>query len=130
MQQDVQYDDVVGEVRTFLEDRVEAARDAGIREIAIDPGIGFGKSAQQNFELLERLHEFETVGVPILIGPSRKSFLSSLPSQLTVEQRLEGTIAACCAGVMNGAAIVRVHDVKEVKRAVEVIDAVRSARKT
>jgi len=128
MQQDVDYVDVVVEVREFLAERVAAAKNAGIEEIVIDPGIGFGKSASQNFELLQRLREFESVGVPILIGPSRKSFLSSLRSQLPVDRHLEGTIAACCAGVMNGASIVRVHDVKAVKKAIEVIDAVRATK--
>jgi len=130
MQRDVDYDDVVAEVRAFLAERVAAARTSGIEEIAIDPGIGFGKSVAHNFELVDRLREFTDLGVPILIGPSRKSFLSSLPSQLPVDQRLEGTIAACCAGVMNGATIVRVHDVKAVKRAVEVIDAIHATRET
>lgn len=130
MQRDVNYDDIVAEVRSFLTARASAARNAGIEEVVIDPGIGFGKSATHNFELLGRLREFKDVGVPVLIGPSRKSFLSNLPSQLPVDQRLEGTIAACCAGVMNGAAIVRVHDVKAVKRAVEVIDAIRATRET
>lgn len=128
MQQDVEYDDVVIDVRAFLAKRVEAARSKGIEEIVIDPGIGFGKSASQNFQLLQRLHEFRKVGAPVLIGPSRKSFLSSLASRLPVDQRLEGTIAACCAGVMNGAAIVRVHDVQAVKRAIEVIDAIKAAK--
>jgi dihydropteroate synthase len=127
MQQAVDYADVIVQVREFLAERVAVARKAGIDEIVIDPGIGFGKSATQNFELLQRLRDFEEVGVPILVGPSRKSFLSSLPSRLPVDQRLEGTIAACCAGAMNGASIVRVHDVQAVKRAIEVIDAIRAA---
>ncbi len=127
MQDNVDYEDLIGEVKSYLQERVEEAQGAGIEEIFVDPGLGFGKSAKQNFELLRRLGEFRTLGRPVLIGPSRKSFLGSLPSALSVAERLEGTIAACCAGVMNGAAIVRVHDVKPVKRAIEAIDAIRSA---
>jgi len=128
MQQDVYYDDVVIDVRTFLAERVDAARSKGIEEIVIDPGIGFSKTASQNFQLLQRLHEFSKLKTPILIGPSRKSFLGSLAGRLPVEDRLEGTIAACCVGALNGAAIVRVHDVRAVKRALEVVDAVRFAK--
>ena len=128
MQQDVDYDDVVIDVRTFLAERIEAARSKGIEEIVADPGIGFGKTARQNFQILQRLSEFRKLKTPILIGPSRKSFLGSLASRLPVEERLEGTIAACCIGAMNGAAIVRVHDVRPVKRALEVVDAVRIAK--
>ncbi|MCG8650860.1 MAG: dihydropteroate synthase, partial [Pirellulales bacterium] len=127
MQNNVEYDDVIGEVKRYLRDQVDKARTAGVKEIVVDPGIGFGKSAAHNFELLRRLGEFRTIGEPVLIGPSRKSFLGSLPSKLPVDERLEGTIAACCAGVMNGASIVRVHDVKPVKRAIEAIDAIRAA---
>jgi dihydropteroate synthase len=128
MQQDVDYDDVVIDIRTFLAERIEAARSKGIEEVVVDPGIGFGKTASQNFQLLQRLHEFRKLKAPVLIGPSRKSFLGSLASRLPVQERLEGTIAACCVGAMNGAAIVRVHDVRAVKRALEVVDAVRNAK--
>ncbi|MDA0206319.1 MAG: dihydropteroate synthase [Acidobacteria bacterium] len=128
MQQDVDYDDVVSDVRTFLAERIAAARSKGIEEIVIDPGIGFSKTASQNFQLLRRLQEFQGLQMPVLIGPSRKSFLGSLASRLPVEDRLEGTIAACCVGALNGAAIVRVHDVRAVKRALEVVDAIRFAK--
>jgi dihydropteroate synthase len=127
MQRDVQYEDLVGEIRAFLADRVGRAREAGIEHVAIDPGLGFGKTAAHNFELLRRLHEFAFLDLPILIGPSRKSFLGSLPSALPPEQRLEGTLAAVAVAVMNGASIVRVHDVAETKRTVEVVDAIRGS---
>jgi len=128
MQQDVDYDDVVIDVRTFLAERIQAARSKGIDEIVIDPGIGYSKTASQSFQLLQRLHEFRELKVPILIGPSRKSFIGSLASRLPIEDRLEGTIAACCVGALNGAAIVRVHDVRAVKRALDVVDAIRFAK--
>jgi dihydropteroate synthase len=125
MQRDLHYDDLVGEILSFLEERAQRARAAGIEEVIVDPGIGFGKSAAQNFELIRRLDELATLGLPILVGPSRKSFLGSLPSALPAEMRLEGTLAAVAVSVVNGASIVRVHDVLETKRVVEVVDAIR-----
>ncbi len=125
MQQDTAYSDVVTEVREFLLKQAAAARAAGVAEIAIDPGIGFGKTAGQNFEILARLREFVTPDYPLLIGPSRKSFLGSLPSRLPVEERLEGTLAAVAAAALGGVKIVRVHDVKPCRRVLETVDAIR-----
>ncbi len=127
MQLDTAYGDVVAEVCSFLKAQSERARQAGIREIAVDPGLGFGKSAGQNFELLARLGEFRALGCPVLVGPSRKSFLGSLPSRLPVNERLEGTLAAVATAVINGAAVVRVHDVKQCRRVVDVTEAIREA---
>jgi dihydropteroate synthase len=124
MQQDVHYGDVVAEVRSFLDERARRARDAGIAEVFVDPGIGFGKTAAHNFEILRRLDEIVSLGYPVLVGPSRKSFLGSLASKLPATERLEGTLAAVAVSVLNGAAIVRVHDVLQTKRVVEVVDAV------
>jgi dihydropteroate synthase len=125
MQADVEYDDVVDEVRTFLGARAAAAKAAGIEEVIVDPGIGFGKTAAHNFELLRRLEEMTSLGFPVLVGPSRKSFLGSLPSKLPAAERLEGTLAAVALAAWNGASIVRVHDVLQAKRVVEVVDATR-----
>lgn len=127
MQQDVVYEDVVLDVRAFLEERGGRAREAGIDEVIVDPGIGFGKTAAHNFELLKRLGEIVSLGYPVLVGPSRKSFLGTLPSALPADERLEGTLAAVAVAVMNGASIVRVHDVREARRVVEVVDAVLRA---
>ncbi|MBI1356170.1 MAG: dihydropteroate synthase [Acidobacteria bacterium] len=127
MQRDVAYDDVVADIKAFLAERLAAAREAGLTDLAVDPGIGFGKTAAHNFEILRRLGEFAELGAPILVGPSRKSFLSALPSRPPTDKRLPGTIAACCAAVLHGAGLVRVHDVRECRLALEVIDAVRSA---
>jgi len=127
MQRDVHYEDLVGEVRTFLHERATRARDAGIEDVIVDPGIGFGKTAAHNFEILHRLADFTSLGFPVLVGPSRKSFLGALPSGLPPEERLEGTLAAVAVAVVNGAAIVRVHDVAATRRAVEVADAIRRA---
>jgi dihydropteroate synthase len=126
MQKDVHYDDVVSEVRGFLAERASEARQAGIDEVIVDPGIGFGKTADHNFQILARLGELTSLDYPVLVGPSRKSFLGSLPSRLPADDRLEGTLAAVAVAVLQGAAIVRVHDVREAKRVVEVVDAVRA----
>ena len=127
MQQDTVYKNVVDEIRGHLKSAAAVAERAGVPEIAIDPGLGFGKTARQNFQILARLDEIRSLGYPVLIGPSRKSFLGSLPSRLRTEERLEGTLAAVAAGAMNGAGIVRVHDVRASRRVLEVVDAVRGA---
>jgi len=127
MRQQTNYSDVVAEIKAELEPRVALARAAGIGEIIIDPGLGFAKTAAHNFEILRRLREFESFGCPILIGPSRKSFLGSLPGMEKVEDRLEGTLAAAVIAALNGASIVRVHDVRECRKALAVAGAVRRA---
>jgi dihydropteroate synthase len=121
------YGDVVAEVKEFLAARAAAARAAGISEILLDPGIGFAKTAAQSFELLRRLGEFEELGYPILIGPSRKSFLAAIPGMERAEDRLEGTLAAVAAGVLNGATIIRAHDVAACRKAASAALAIRSA---
>ncbi|MBI2914639.1 MAG: dihydropteroate synthase [Firmicutes bacterium] len=125
MQQNPQYDDVILEIQSFLEDRVQAAREGGVPpgRIIVDPGIGFGKTVAHNLEILRRLRELKRLGQPLLVGPSRKSFLGAL-SGLPAEERLEGTAAALALAVAQGADIVRVHDVKEMKRVAVVADAV------
>ena len=124
MQHDISYRDVVADLKAFFAGRVAEIRKKGVQEIMIDPGIGFGKNAEHNLEILKRLSEFKELGLPILIGPSRKSFLGKITGDPT-GQRLEGTLAAVSVAVMNGAGAVRVHDVKACKRAVQVVDAVR-----
>ncbi|MGB9876601.1 MAG: dihydropteroate synthase [bacterium] len=122
MQVNPYYEDVVGEVYDFLKERVEWAQMNGIERdyLLIDPGIGFGKRTIDNIELIRRLSEFRSLGLPILIGPSRKSFLGNILGGLPPEERLEGTAAAVAVSVLKGASIIRVHDVKEMKRVVEV----------
>jgi dihydropteroate synthase len=126
MQNEPRYGDVVAEICTYLAGQAATARAAGIEDIAIDPGIGFGKTAAHNFEILRRMSEFTELGYPVLVGPSRKSFLGSLPGMEASEQRLEGTIAACVVAAMQGASVLRVHDVAECKRALRVVDAIRA----
>ena len=116
MQDDPRYDDVVSDVKAFLEERLAFAVSAGIAEerICVDPGIGFGKTVEQNVELLRRLDELVAVGRPVLVGASRKRFLGRLlgDPEATVGP-LEGSIAAARVAVAAGATIVRVHDVPE-----------------
>jgi dihydropteroate synthase len=125
MQEAPTYDDVVGEVHEFLRERIEAAEFAGIdpQRIAIDPGIGFGKDLGHNLELMQRVDAFLDLGRPLLVGPSRKRFISAI-LDLPEDQRVEGTIGAVAWMVARGAHVVRVHDVREVVRAVRVVDAI------
>jgi dihydropteroate synthase len=129
MQADPRYDDLLGEVRAGLETAVAAAEAAGMSSeaVCIDPGIGFGKTVGHNLTLLKRLDVFRSIGRPILVGPSRKSFIGALLDDLPPGDRLEGTLAACVMAVTAGAHIVRVHDVAAVRRAVRVAEAIRDA---
>lgn len=128
MQQEPRYDDVVGEVAAFLEQRVSACVAAGIgrERLVLDPGIGFGKRLEHNLALLAHLPELAQNGLPLLIGVSRKSMFQTLLGR-PVEQRLAGGLALATAAVLAGAAILRAHDVAETVDAVKVADALRSA---
>ena len=125
MQQAPRYDDVVREVREFLEERIAFAESHGIKksQIAVDPGIGFGKGVAHNLTLLAQLEQLGPLGCPIVVGASRKSFLGR-----EVEQRLPGSLAVAAWAVAHGANVVRVHDVAETVDAVRMIDALRRAR--
>ena len=129
MQADPRYDDLLREVRARLETAVATAEAAGVspESICVDPGIGFGKTVAHNLTLLKRLDAFRPLGKPILVGPSRKSFIGALLDHLPPAERLEGTLAACVMAVTAGAHIVRVHDVAAVRRAVRVAEAIRDA---
>jgi dihydropteroate synthase len=124
MQVNPHYNDVIKEIYEYLEEAVESARRKGIKQIMIDPGIGFGKTVEHNLEIISRLDEFHKIGVPILIGVSRKSFIGKI-LETAVESRLEGTAAAVTASIIHGADIVRVHDVREMRRVALVADAIR-----
>jgi len=123
MQEQIEYKNVIEDVCMYLQEGVKIAQDAGINQIIVDPGIGFGKDLSHNLEIFRKLSELKRFGYPVLIGPSRKSFIGKILN-LTVDQRLEGTAAAVAVSIMNGANIVRVHDVKEMKRVVHVVDAI------
>ncbi|MBK7369426.1 MAG: dihydropteroate synthase [Candidatus Eisenbacteria bacterium] len=130
MQTRTAYADVVAEVAAELRERVARASAAGVADdrIVLDPGIGFAKAAEQSLELLARTAELVALGFPLLVGASRKSFLSRLLGGLPADQRLEGSLAAATLAVVEGARIVRVHDVAATVRAVRVAEAVREAR--
>ena len=129
MQKDPKYADVVGEVFEFLKERSEVALEAGIRpeRIVIDPGIGFGKTMQHNLLLMKNLAELRSLGYPVLLGPSRKSFIGHI-TKLPVDQRLNGTLGAVCACALNGADIIRVHDVLEARQALDIVDAIKGVK--
>jgi len=128
MQDDTNYVDLIGEVSAFLKDSAERAEKLGMPadKIIIDPGIGFGKSVDGNFTILKNLHRFLELGYHLMVGASRKSFIGKTLN-LDIPERLEGSIAAACYAVMNGADIVRVHDVPESKRALSIIERIVGA---
>lgn len=127
MQVNPQYVDVVAEVIQELKHSVAQAKAAGVEKIIVDPGIGFGKNLKHNLTILNHLKEFETFGLPILVGTSRKGFIGTLLNA-TINERLEGTAASVAVSIMNGANIVRVHDVKAMKRVALVTDAIQASR--
>jgi len=129
MQRDPRYRDVVDDVRAFLEQRMDLALREGLPEgkIWLDPGIGFGKTLNHTLELLRRLGELRAVGRPIVIGTSRKSFLGKLTGR-DVDERLGGTVASNVLALRAGAEVFRVHDVAEVREALEVAEAVLGRR--
>ena len=122
--------DVLGEVLGGLRWSIAAARRAGVRksQIVLDPGIGFGKSAAQNYELLEKLPELARLGFPLLVGTSRKSFHAQAPGAAPDADRIWGTAATVTASILAGAHLVRVHDVAEMVHVVRVADAVANPR--
>lgn len=122
---DVEYDDLLAECKAELQQCIEIALVAGIspQNIIIDPGIGFGKTTEQNLELVDRLGEFRELGYPILLGTSRKSFIG-YTLDLPAAERIEGTAASIAIGIDRGADIVRVHDVKEMARVTRMTDAI------
>jgi len=129
MQANPKYDSLIDEIIFSLDEAVKRALDAGIEseKIIVDPGIGFGKTLGHNLEILKKLHEFKTLGKPILVGTSRKSFLGKILN-CGIQDRTAGTIASCVLAAANGAHIVRVHDVKEVRSALRVADSVLKMR--
>jgi len=124
------YADLLADVSHELLESVELALQAGVRRenIILDPGIGFGKTVEQNLELVNRLDEIKMLGFPVLLGPSRKSFIG-YTLDLPPDQRLEGTLAACGVGIQRGADILRVHDVVPVVRLARMTDAILKAGK-
>ncbi len=129
MQRKPEYKDLMGEITDWLEAAIERGVRAGVKreQMIVDPGIGFGKRVEHNCEILRRLAELRSLGRPVLVGPSRKSFIGKTLG-LEPEQRLEGTLGACVLAAQNGGNIVRVHDVKQVVRALRMADAINGRR--
>jgi dihydropteroate synthase len=126
MQQLTEYRDLVTEIYQFFEQQIEKAIALGIAKshLIIDPGIGFAKNYQQNIELLQRLFEFSHLGVPILVGTSRKSFIGHILEKNAPQERIWGTAATCCAAIAAGVDLLRVHDVAEMYDVCRVADAI------
>jgi dihydropteroate synthase len=131
MQALAEYDDVVEETKRFLAERAEAAVRAGIAasRILLDPGLGFAKTAEHNLAILAGLSEYADLGFPIVVGASRKSFLSRYSDGAGATDRLEATLAVSSAAVLAGARVLRVHDVRANRRAVAAVEAILEARK-
>lgn len=132
MQKNPTYQDLILEITDYLKEGIRMAKEAGISEemIIIDPGIGFGKTLEHNLEIIRNLSSFKDIGRPILIGPSRKSFIGKILDDAPPSERLEGTLSAISIAVFNGANIVRVHDVKEASKAVRIAHALREGLPT
>jgi dihydropteroate synthase len=128
MQKDPFYREVIAEITDYLKESIQIAEKAGIekKRLIIDPGIGFGKRLEDNLNILKNLKRFSILGCPILIGCSRKSFIGRILN-LPVDERLEGSLAALTLAVVNGANLVRVHEVKESRRVAQLVDAVLKA---
>jgi len=128
MQRDPQYDDVVAEVKAFLSEAIDRAVSVGIErsQLAVDPGIGFGKTVAHNLRLINELGALKTLGVPVVLGASRKSFIGKV-LDVEADDRIEGTLAVSALAVKTGAEIIRVHDVRANRRAIELAYAVLSA---
>ncbi len=129
MQVNPHYDDLMSEIKEYLKEAIEIARNSGIDEekIIIDPGIGFGKRLEDNLEILKNLNDLKGLNKPLLVGPSRKSFIGKI-LDLPEDERLEGSLAALAVAIMNGANMVRVHDVKESKRVARIVDSIKKGK--
>ena len=123
MQKNPNYNNLIKEIKIFFEVQIAIAKKAGIDSgnIILDPGIGFGKRLEDNFEIIRELGQISTMGYPVLLGPSRKSFIG-FTLDLPIEERIEGTLASITAGVINGARIVRVHDIRATRRTLTITE--------
>jgi len=126
MQKDINYRSVVSDIIEELKSSIAMAQDAGIREenILVDPGIGFGKTTEDNLKIINRINEFKILGKPVVLGPSRKSFIGNVLN-LDVKERLEGTLATVAYAVLNDVNIIRVHDVVQARRVIDMIKAIK-----
>jgi dihydropteroate synthase len=128
MQRQPHYHDLLGEIRAFFQERLEFAASEGLTPdlLVLDPGIGFGKTGEHNLEILNHLEVFLDLGVPLLLGPSRKAFIGRITGQPAGEERDIGTLAALAISVLRGARIVRTHNVAYARQFLDVLEAIRS----
>ena len=130
MQKNLEYEDLVDDLISELQDSIKIAKLAGIKDekIILDPGIGFAKKQEHNLEIIKRLNEFKSLGYPILIGASRKTFIGNI-LDVGVDQRLEGSLAVAAISAYNGASILRVHDVVETVKVLRITDAINNSKR-
>ncbi len=130
MQKEPFYENLIVEIKQYLEDSINIALNAGVEKdkIIVDPGIGFGKTFEHNLEIIHKLSEFSTFDRPVLIGLSRKAFIGKILNNAPAQERVEGTAAAVAISIMNGANIIRVHDVKQMVMVAKVADAIKKMR--
>ena len=123
MQQNPNYNNLIKEILSFFRKQISTDKSAGIdtSNIILDPGLGFGKKIEHNFEIIRKLPQICAMGFPVLVGPSRKSFIGETLN-LPINQRIEGTMASITASIINGARIVRVHDIEETRRTVAITE--------
>ena len=128
MQKDIKYRSVVSDIIEELKNSITLARDAGIREdnILVDPGIGFGKTTDDNLKIIKRINDFKILKKAIVLGPSRKSFIGNVLN-LDVSERLEGTLAVVAYASLKGVNIIRVHDVAQTRRIIDMVKAIKDA---
>ena len=128
MQKDIKYRSVVSDIIEELKNSITLARDAGIREdnILVDPGIGFGKTTDDNLKIINRINDFKILKKPVVLGPSRKSFIGNVLN-LDVSERLEGTLAVVAYTSLKGVNIIRVHDVMQTRRVIDMVKAIKDA---
>ena len=126
MQKNPHYDDLIRELLEYFDERINALNKADIEQIVIDPGIGFGKTPDDNLNIIKNLSEFTVFNLPVLVGVSRKSFIGHITGA-PVDERLTGTLAANAIALMNGANIIRVHDVKPHKDLIKIFEAIKNA---
>jgi len=129
MQDNPQYENLMAEIISYLKESLKIAESAGInlKKVIVDPGIGFGKTVEHNLFILKNLKELRVLGRPILIGVSRKSFIGKVLN-LPLEERLPGSLAATCIGLVGGARVVRCHDVKETRQVVDLAEAILQSK--
>lgn len=128
MQNKPEYGDVIEEVSAFFEEKLAVLNQAGVKKIALDPGIGFGKTLEHNLKLIARLDTFKKFGFPVLVGASRKSMIGQLLNGCPPKERVNGTVAVHYHALVNGANILRVHDVKEANESIRIFNAIQSQR--